>query len=173
MAQNPTRRYKSTESKYKGGAKEMYVTYDLKQKTRGNGPALYHKIKRVYIAGDVTNWESGEVQKRSGRQVSGVLIDYKQTRAGHQRKEYTAQRAKTTYKVKPATVKGSSQRFRQVVEIPEDPQNVHFSTRARKNYPENIKVLCKTRVRIRKSRWKVTASLTLYRAEASSTIRYF
>jgi len=115
MAQNPTRRYKSTESKYKGGAKEMYVTYDLKQKTRGNGPALYHKIKRVYIAGDVTNWESGEVQKRSGRQVSGVLIDYKQTRAGHQRKEYTAQRAKTTYKVKPATVKGSSQRFRQVV----------------------------------------------------------
>jgi len=75
MAQNPTRRYKSTESKYKGGAKEMYVTYDLKQKTRGNGPALYHKIKRVYIAGDVTNWESGEVQKRSGRQVSGVLID--------------------------------------------------------------------------------------------------
>mgnify|MGYP006987906056 CR=1 FL=1 len=26
--------YKPTESKYKGGAREMYVTYDLEQKTR-------------------------------------------------------------------------------------------------------------------------------------------
>jgi hypothetical protein len=29
------RRYRSTEAKYKGGAQEMYVTYDLHQKTRG------------------------------------------------------------------------------------------------------------------------------------------
>ena len=33
------RRYRSTESKYKGGAHEMYVTYDLEQKTRsGQNP---------------------------------------------------------------------------------------------------------------------------------------
>ena len=150
----------------------MYVTYDLKQKTRGNRAALYHKIKRVYIAGDVTNWESGEVQKRSGRQVSGVLIDYKQTRAGHQRKEYTAQRAKTTYKVKPATVKGSSQRFRQVVEIPEDAQNVHFYTGAKK-LPRKYQSALQDVRWIRKSRWIVTDSLTLYRAGESATIRFF
>ena len=33
-------RYRSTESKYKGGAQEMYVTYDLEQ-TRGRQNALY------------------------------------------------------------------------------------------------------------------------------------
>ena len=32
--------YRSTESKYKGGAHEMYVTYDLEQRTRG-GHAIY------------------------------------------------------------------------------------------------------------------------------------
>ena len=31
--------YRPTESKYKGGAQEMYVTYDLEQKTRGGGSA--------------------------------------------------------------------------------------------------------------------------------------
>jgi len=40
------RRYRSTESKYKGGAHEMYVTYDLEQKTRGTQNALYHKVYR-------------------------------------------------------------------------------------------------------------------------------
>ena len=126
MAQNTGRHYRSTESQYKGGAHEMYVTYDLKQKTRANQSALYPKVKRVYIAGDVTDWKKGEVQKRSGRKVSGVQIDYQQTRTGHHRKEYTAKRAGTTYKVKPATVAGSSQHFTKVIEIPEDAQNVHI-----------------------------------------------
>ena len=107
MTQNRIRRYRSTKSKYKDGAQEMYVTYDVKQKTRANQPALYPKVKRVYIAGDVTDWKSGEVQKRSGRKVSGVQVDYKQTRSSYHRKEFAAQRAHTTYNVKPATVKGS------------------------------------------------------------------
>jgi hypothetical protein len=46
-------RYRTTESKYKGGASEMYITYDLEQKTRGGGSTLLPKVKRVYIAGDV------------------------------------------------------------------------------------------------------------------------
>ena len=33
------RSYHPTESKYKGGAREMYVTYDLEQHTRGGGTA--------------------------------------------------------------------------------------------------------------------------------------
>ena len=65
-------RYRPTESKYKGGASEMYVTYDLEQKTRGGGSAWLPKVKRVYIAGDVTGWEVGEFRKRSGREVHGV-----------------------------------------------------------------------------------------------------
>jgi hypothetical protein len=60
------RRYRSTESKYKVGAQEMYVTYDLDQKTRGGRSALYRKVKRVYIVGEVKDWKPGLVRKRTG-----------------------------------------------------------------------------------------------------------
>lgn len=126
MAKNNNKQYKPTEAKYKGGAQEMYVTYDLKQKTRGDSSALYPKVKRVYIAGDVKDWKVGNVKKRSGRKVHGMAIEYEQTRKGYHRKGYTAERDGTTYEVKPTTVEGSSQQFRQVVEIPEDAQNVNF-----------------------------------------------
>ena len=38
------RRYRPTESKYKGEAHEMYVTYDLEQKTRSDGSTIYPKL---------------------------------------------------------------------------------------------------------------------------------
>jgi hypothetical protein len=60
------RRYRSTESKYKGGAHEMYVTDDLEQKTQGGQSALYHKVKRIYIAGEVRDWRTGRVRRRRG-----------------------------------------------------------------------------------------------------------
>lgn len=34
------RGYRPTESKLKGGAETMYLTYDLEQRTRGGGSAL-------------------------------------------------------------------------------------------------------------------------------------
>src|SRR5947209_2009573 len=84
-------RYRPTESKYKGGAHEMYVTYDIEQRTRG-GSAIYPKVRRVYIAGDVTGWKAGTVQKKSGRQVHGVRIEYKQSRSRYHRTGYEAER---------------------------------------------------------------------------------
>ncbi len=51
---------------YKGGAKDMYITYDLDQRTRGGGSALLPKLKRVYIAGDVEGWMLGDFRKGSG-----------------------------------------------------------------------------------------------------------
>lgn len=125
-------RYRPTESKYKGGANEMYVTYDLEQKTRGGGSALYPKVKRVYIAGHVKEWETGTVTKRSGREVRGVQIAYEQSRSGYRRKAYSAERGATTYQVAPATVGGTSQRFVQVVEVPKEARNVQFYTRPSK-----------------------------------------
>ena len=118
-------RYRPTESKYKGGAHEMYVTYDLDQRTRG-GSARYPKVKRVYIAGDVKDWKAGEVRKRTGRQVHGVQIEYEQSRTRYRRKGYTAERGKTAYKVAPAAVGATAQKFVQVVEVPQDARNVHF-----------------------------------------------
>ena len=54
MTHTAIHRYKTTESKYKGDATEMYITYDLWQATRGDRQALYPKVKWVYIAGHVT-----------------------------------------------------------------------------------------------------------------------
>jgi hypothetical protein len=126
MTTNAKGHYRPTESKYKGGAQEMYVTYDLEQKTRGGGSALYPKVKRVYIAGDVKDWKTGNVQKRSGRQVHGVQIAYEQSRRGYRRKGYSAERGGTAYPVAPARVGKTSQRFVQVVELPKDARNVHL-----------------------------------------------
>jgi hypothetical protein len=125
-------RYRPTESKYKGGAREMYVTYDLNQKTRAGDSATYPKVKRVYIAGEVKDWKTGTVQKRTGRQVNGVRIEYEQSRQRHHRKGYTAERGKTAYAVAPTSVGPTAQRFVQIVEIPEAARRVRFYTDAGK-----------------------------------------
>jgi len=122
------RRYHPTESKYKGGAHEMYVTYDLEQKTRSDGSAVYPKVKRVYIAGQVLDWKVGVVKKKSGREVYGVQINYEQSRKSYHRKGYTAQRGQTTYATSPASVGSTSQKFAQVIEVPEGAGNVRFYT---------------------------------------------
>jgi hypothetical protein len=108
------RRYRPTTSKYKGGAHEMYVTYDLEQKTRGDGSAIYRKV--------------GVVKKKSGREVYGVQIHYEQSRKSYHRKGYTAHRGKTTYATSPASVGVTSQKFAQVIEVPERANNVRFYT---------------------------------------------
>ena len=118
--------YRPTESKYKGGAHQMYVTYDLEQSTRGGGRALYPRIKRVYIAGDVTDWKAGTVKKRTGREVHGVRIEYEQSRQGAHREGYTATRGGRHYQVQPADVRPASQHFAQVIEVPEEARNIHF-----------------------------------------------
>ena len=119
-------RYRPTESKYKGGAREMYVTYDRDQPTRGGGTATYPKIKRVYIAGDVKDWTVGRVRKKSGREVYGVRIEYQQSRAGYNREGFTAKGDHTRYEVTPTHVGWASQRFVQVVELPQEARNVRF-----------------------------------------------
>ncbi len=120
--------YRPTESKYKGGAQEMYITYDLEQQTRGGGTAIYPKVKRVYIAGDVKGWTVGTFPKRSGREVHGVKIRYAQRRRGYERKGFTARRGNTTYEVRPGHQPPASQSFTQVVEVPEHARRVQFHT---------------------------------------------
>src|SRR5215469_12088031 len=121
--------YRGTETKYRGGAKEMYVTYDLPQETRGGGTAVYPKVKRVYIAGDVTDWQIGDFTRKSGRIAHGVRIRYEQIRNGYRRKGFQASRGDTTFDIEPASVKPTAQQFAQVVEIPERARNVRFHMR--------------------------------------------
>src|SRR5438309_540772 len=94
--------YRPTESKYKGGATEMYITYDLPRRTRDGDSAPVPKVKRVYIAGNVQGWKLGEFRKRSGREVHGLKIEYEQSRTRYRRREFTATRGETEYQV-PAT----------------------------------------------------------------------
>ena len=132
MATKMNHGYRPTESKYKGGAHEMYITYDLKQKTRSGAERLYPKVKRVYIAGDVKDWKTGTMKKRSGKTVHGVAIEYEQSRKGFQRKSFTAKRGSTRYSVKPSSVGSAAQKFRKVMEVPQDAQNIHFYVTAGK-----------------------------------------
>jgi hypothetical protein len=119
-------RYRPTEAKYKGGAGEMYITYDLEQQTRGGGTAVYPKVKRVYIAGDVKDWRVGDFAKKSGRTAHGVRVEYEQTRGGYRRKGFSAARGTTTYAVRPSEVKPTTQRFAQVVDVPAGARNIRF-----------------------------------------------
>src|SRR5262245_18822598 len=128
MAHAVKHRYRTTASKYKGGAEEMHITYDLLQATRGEGRALYPKVKRVYIAGKVKDWHVGAFAKRTGRQTYGVKINYEQSRAGYTRQGYTATRGTTRYQVPPTRVEGSVASFSKIVEVPAEANNVQFHT---------------------------------------------
>jgi hypothetical protein len=129
MATANRQQYKPTEAKYKGGADEMYVTYDLPQETRGGSQALYPKVKRVYIAGKVKDWKVGNFTKRSGRRVHGVKIDYEQSRDRYKRSGYTARRGSTQVEVSPVRVGPGKSSFTQIVEVPKQAQNVRFHQR--------------------------------------------
>jgi hypothetical protein len=124
------RRYRSTESQFKGYANEMYITYDLEQKTRGGGSAIYPKVKRVYIAGEVKDWKIGTLKKRSGREAYGVEIEYQQSRKAYRREGFTAKRGGTIYHVSPASVKAATQNFRKIVEVPREARNIRFHSKA-------------------------------------------
>ena len=105
----------------------MYVTYDLEHRTR-SGTAIYPKTKRVCIAGNVTDWHAGTVQKRTGRKLRGVRLEQKQSRAGYSRTAYTAERGGASYEAVPASIGKTSQRFVQIVEVPEAAHNEQFHT---------------------------------------------
>jgi hypothetical protein len=120
--------YRPTESKYKGGANEFYIVYDLDQRTRSGETALYPKVKRVYIAGRLKDWTVGDFKKKSGKRAHGVKIDYEQIRRGYRRRAFTATRMNRSYNVPPTTVKPSTQSFTQVVEVPLNARNVRLQT---------------------------------------------
>jgi len=104
----------------------MYVTYDLPQRTRGETRVLYPKVKRVYIAGDVKEWQVGTFAKRSGKKVHGLRIAYEQRRKAYTRKGYTATRGRTRYTVSPARAQASTSTFAEAVELPKGAQHIQF-----------------------------------------------
>lgn len=119
-------RYNPTESKYMGGARDMYVAYDESQATRAGRQLTYSKVKRVYVGGQVKDWHVGTFANRAGPPVHGVKIDYEQSRTGYSRKPYQATRGSITYQVSPGRVSGGSSLFSKIVEVPKDARKIHF-----------------------------------------------
>jgi hypothetical protein len=128
--------YRATESKYKGGAREMYVTYDLEQRTRSGQGAIFPKVKRVYVAGDVKDWKRGIVRNKLGREVHGVQIEYEQTRKGYRPQGYAAHRGKTEYTAGAVSVGATAQRFAGVAVIPRGGAKRTFLHRSCRNAGE-------------------------------------
>lgn len=116
-------KYEAAGSKYKSGGNEKYVTYDLQQKT-AQGYAVFLKVKRIQIAGEVQHWEIGDFEMRSGRTAHGVRIEYEQSRKG-----YTRTRDGDSSRIAP----GMSL-FTKVVEVPERALNIAFHTELPNQY---------------------------------------
>ena len=91
---------------------EMYITYDLAQPTRGGGTAVFPKVKRVYIPGEVVEWGVGRFRKRSGRMVFGVRISYL-LRDGTGPARHGSELAR-------------DRRFTQVIDLPDAARNVQL-----------------------------------------------
>src|SRR5690606_40233097 len=58
---------------YKGGADQMFVTYELGSDLGEDGSCP--QVTRVYISGDLCCWEIGTFKTRSGADVYGVKIE--------------------------------------------------------------------------------------------------
>ena len=89
--------------------------------------------------------ETGQVRKRTGREVHGLRIEYELNRRSYRRRGYSAQRRETKYLVEPGAVAATAQRFAQVVEIPTDAQNAHFYSSHAELPPEYRKALQQVR----------------------------
>lgn len=101
--------------------REMYVTYDLAQRTRGGGSAIFPKVKRVYIPGDVIEWGVGRFRKRSGRMVYGVRITYE---LGDGTAPVGIRTVASATNVQPAA--SGARRYTQVVELPDAARNIQL-----------------------------------------------
>ena len=55
-----------------------------------------------------------------------MRIEYEQNRQRYRRRSYSARRGAARYAVPPASVAPATQRFVQVVEVPERARNLHF-----------------------------------------------
>ncbi len=135
--------YNSIESEYKTRSRNMFITYDLEQRTRNGNTAIYPKIKRVYIAGNIKDWKVGRMHKKSGREVRGISITYEQTRKGYDHKNFEFKCDNIKYEIPTSIVSITYQEFTQIVEVPDNAKNMRFFADV-SELPNKYKNLCRT-----------------------------
>jgi hypothetical protein len=127
--------YRPTQSKYKGGAHVMFITYDLEQSNRAGRRVTRPRAKRVYIAGEVKGWQEGDFRKRTGRTIHGVRVEYEQSRKSNPRRAHTAARDEQSGSAPETEARAAWERFAELVELPVRARNVRFYT-SRRDLPE-------------------------------------
>jgi hypothetical protein len=72
--------YKSSEARYNGGGKVIYLVYTSPQRLANGKQQTRTRVKRLYFpkdAGDITLGRPGMQERRTGRKVFGVEIRYR------------------------------------------------------------------------------------------------
>ena len=92
-------KYKPTTAKYKGRTKTYYIYYESLDRVRGGKVKWKPHVKRVYVSGELVDWEVGTFTNRYGRRVHGLKIVYE-----NPRRAFVAEREGKRYKVRKAMV---------------------------------------------------------------------
>jgi len=111
--------YKSTQSKYKGGAHTYYIIYEIMHQYRGKVRKMRKRVKKVYISGVLKNWERGTFRLKSGGKGYGIRFTYENPRIS-----FTAKRGKTKYHQPRALVT-----VEKVIPIPEGARKVKVTSK--------------------------------------------
>lgn len=103
-------------NQYKGGSDQWFVTYELGPDTNDEGTCP--QVTRVYLSGELCNWELGTFATHSGAVVHGVKIEYQRTH-----ESYRAHDGDGEYETA-----SNTRRFVKVIEVP--PGATHVRLRA-------------------------------------------
>jgi len=124
-------KYKPTTAKYKGRTKTLYIYYESRDRVRGGKVRWKPHVKRVYVSGELIEWEVGTFTNKYGRKVFGVKIVYDTPR-----KSFIAERGGMMYRVKRTTMIVTK-----IVELPRDARNIKLYTRKEDVEPTLMNVL--------------------------------
>jgi hypothetical protein len=114
---NERRQYNPLKSAYKGGTDQLFVTYEIDGLDgHSSDEDSYPQVTRVYLSGDLCDWEIGTFRTRSGAEVFGVKIEYQQT---HER--YRVRDAHEVYEDA-----ANGRRYTKIIEIPAQATNIEL-----------------------------------------------
>jgi len=119
MANSRTQRAAPTVT---NGAHEMYVTYDVEDKSRGQS-RVDSVVKPIYVSGRVREWRASVARNRTGQDVYGVLIKLEQEHKSRRKKMYLVRGGRIS-PILPASVYRAVDSYTQMVELPVDARNV-------------------------------------------------
>ncbi|RWJ04890.1 MAG: hypothetical protein EOR25_30050 [Mesorhizobium sp.] len=78
------------------------------------------------MPGKVVGWQIGTFEKKSGRSVYGLKLEYQQSRKRYVRKAYKAKRGRISHEVPETKAAETTQSFTKIIEVPEIAKNIRL-----------------------------------------------